>query len=167
MQFFTTLLRLRRRVTKLALLAAVVGGAYGFIVAGESLAGAWRGAATGLILGVFITLFGIFWFAGARAKFSFGVALLVRSAAWLVIIALGLNLSVLVFEGFDQLPVLLGEAFRQAMVFPVLAVVAFNFVLSVNALLGRRNYCYVAAFGWGTRGSVSRLLSRHCGRAPG
>ncbi len=69
---------------------------------------------------------------------SFGVGLLVRSAAWLVIIALGLNLSVLVFKGFDQLPILFGEAFRRSMVFPVLVVVAFNFVLSVNALLGGR-----------------------------
>ncbi len=138
MQFFATLLRLRRYVTRLALLAAVVGAAYGFIVAGETLAGALRGATTGLIIGVLITVFGIFWNAGARASLSFGVGLLVRSAAWLVIIALGLNLSVLVFEGFDQLLILPGEAFRQAMVFPVLVVVAFNFVLGVNALLGGR-----------------------------
>ena len=60
MQFFATLLRLRRYVTRLALLAAVVGAAYGFIVAGETLAGALRGATTGLIIGVLITVFGIF-----------------------------------------------------------------------------------------------------------
>ena len=34
MQFFATLLRLRRYVTRLALLAAVVGAAYGFTAFG-------------------------------------------------------------------------------------------------------------------------------------
>lgn len=138
MQFLATLLRLRRHVTRVALLAAVVGAAYGFTVAGETLAGALRGATTGLILGVLITVFEIFWDVGGRAGLSFGVGLLVRSAAWLILIVLGLNLSALVFRGVDALPLLPGERFRQDMVFTVLVVVAFNFVLGVNALLGGR-----------------------------
>ncbi len=138
MQVLATLLRLRRHVARVALLAAAVGAAYGFLVAGEAPAGALRGATTGLVLGVLITVFEIFWDVGGRAGLSFGVGLLVRSAAWLILIVLGLNLSVFVFRGFDHLPILPGEAFRQDMVFTVLVVVAFNFVLSVNALLGGR-----------------------------
>ncbi len=138
MQFLVTLLRLRRHVLRVAMMAAVVGAAYGFLVAGDAPAGALRGAATGLTLGVFITVFEVFWDVGGRAGLSFGVGLLVRSAAWLILIFLGLNLSALVFRGADALPILFGDTFRQDLVFTVLVVVAFNFVIGVNALLGGR-----------------------------
>ena len=142
MQFFAVLLRERNRITRLVGMAAIVGGLYGFNVAGETLAGALRGAMTGLVLAGPIIVFQIFWRVGAlglgAAKLSFGVGLLVRIVVWLVIIGLALNFTTVVFEGLDQLPNLFGQEFRERMLFSFLIVVAFNFVLGVNSLLGGR-----------------------------
>ena len=138
MEFIATLLKSRRFIARIVVLAVAVGAAYGFVATGERLAGAQRGAATGLFISVLLTLFETLWEIRLRASVSFGLGLLLRSTAWLVIIALGMNLTVLVFRGFDHVPLLPGADFRQDMVFAVLAVFAFNFVVSVNALLGGR-----------------------------
>ena len=142
MKFTDAVVRNRRFIGRLALVAALVSGAYGYFAAGEELRGIVRGAVTGLLIAVPIGVFETSWVSGVfgkeRKRVSFSVGLIVKTLAWLVLIVFGLTLTTLIFEGFGRVSDLFDEDFRQSILFALILGASYQFIFSVNSLLGPR-----------------------------
>ena len=136
-------LRYYVRLTLIVLFFAAAGGAvYGMLVGSAGwVSNAAQGILTSVAISLPIALFEIMLatspgFAPLR-QLPFALLLLVRTAAYLVIIVFGLELGNFVFETAGESGIGTGDAFRRNVIVSFGASFVFNFVNQIARIFGR------------------------------